>query len=224
MINKPALSRRHFISVAPLAAVAFGACSSSDEKESSIPSPDYTIPGSGFHGKEENKHDWSVDIRSGKVIFLSHCILNQNARLVGVADFPAMFDPLLDYLQEKEVGLIQLPCPELYCLGLGRLEVRAGLESPAGSKRLERMIDDLIFTIREYLFQGFEVVGILGKEGSPACGVTRTWLDNRQQDGQGVWIRELKKRLIAEKLDIQVHGVADHKQDETIKWLEERLN
>ena len=31
-----------------------------------------------------------------------------------------------------------------------------------------------IFTIREYLFQGFEIVGILGKQGSPACGVTRS--------------------------------------------------
>ncbi len=72
MIKKLSLSRRHFVGMAPLAAVAFGACSSSDEKKSSIPSPDYTIPGSGFHGKEENKHDWSVDTRSGKVVFTSH--------------------------------------------------------------------------------------------------------------------------------------------------------
>jgi predicted secreted protein len=134
-----------------------------------------------------------------------------------------MFEPLIDYLQKKQVGIIQLACPELYCVGLGRRGVRAGLESPGGRRRLERLIDDLVFTIREYLFQGFEVVGILGKQGSPACGVTRTWLDGRQQDGQGVWIRELKKRLAVEKLDIPVIGVADHEQDEAIKWLGEQL-
>ncbi|HUU28454.1 MAG TPA: hypothetical protein VM123_11640 [archaeon] len=192
-------------------------------EEVRIPAPDYSIPESGFHGREENRRDWSGDPRSGKVVFLSHCILNQNARILDAADFPAMFEPLIDYLQQKQVGVIQMPCPELYCLGLGRREVRVGLESPAGRQRLERLIDDQIFTIREYLFQGFEIVGILGKQGSPSCGVTRTWLDNRQQDGQGVWIRELKKRLAAEKLDIPVIGVADHQQEEAIEWLEEKL-
>jgi len=222
MINKPSLSRRHFIGQSPLAVAALMAGNPGSE-EVRIPAPDYSIPESGFHGREENRRDWSGDPRSGKVVFLSHCILNQNARILDAADFPAMFEPLIDYLQQKQVGVIQMPCPELYCLGLGRREVRVGLESPAGRQRLERLIDDQIFTIREYLFQGFEIVGILGKQGSPSCGVTRTWLDNRQQDGQGVWIRELKKRLAAEKLDIPVIGVADHQQEEAIEWLEEKL-
>jgi predicted secreted protein len=222
MTDKSSLSRRHFISVSPLVAAAL-ATDSADAKEYPIPSPNYAIPESGFHGRDENKRDWSGDPRSRKVVFLSHCVLNQNARIVRAADFPAMLEPLIDYLQKRQVGLIQMPCPEIYCLGLGRRDVRVGLESPAGRQRLERLIDDVVFTIREYLFQGFEIVGILGKEGSPSCGVTRTWLDNREQDGHGVWIRELKKRLVAEKLDIPVPGVADHKQDETIRWLEERL-
>jgi predicted secreted protein len=192
-------------------------------KESLMPSPDYTIPENGFHGRDENKRDWSGDPRSGKVVFVSHCMLNQNARIVRAADFPATFEPLIEYLQKKQVGLIQMPCPELYCLGLGRRAVRVGLESSAGRQRLERLVDDLVFTIREYLFQGFEIVGILGKQGSPACGVTRTWLDNRQQDGQGVWIRELKVRLVAEELELPVLGVADHKQNDAIQWLERKL-
>lgn len=222
MLNKSSLSRRHFIGMVPAAAVALNSCSTvADEAE--IPSPDYTIPESGFHGREENKRDWSGDNRSGRLVFLSHCMLNQNARIVHEGDFPAMFEPLIDYLKKKQVGLIQMPCIELYVLGLGRFDVRVGMESPAGMKRLERLIDDQIFTMREYLFQGFEIVGILGKQGSPSCGVTRTWLDNLQQDGQGVWIRELKKRLAMEKLDIPVHGVADFEQDYSINWLEERL-
>lgn len=222
MVSRSSLSRRHFIGMAPAAIIALNSCSVG-LNEDRIPSPDYAIPKSGFHGRDENKRDWSGDNRSGRVIFLSHCILNQNARMVNCGDFPAMFEPLIDYLKKKQVGLIQMPCIELYCLGLGRFDVRVGMETPAGMKRLERLIDDQVFTMREYLFQGFEIVGILGKQVSPSCGVTRTWLDNREQDGQGVWIRELKKRLVKEKLDIPIHGVADFKQDESINWLEERL-
>lgn len=214
------ISRRSFLTVSAATALTVG---DAEAKEPSIPSPDYTIPGSGFHDRDESKRDWSGDPRSSKVVFLSHCMLNQNARIIRAADFPAMFEPLLEYLRKMQVGIIQMPCPELYCLGLGRRDVRVGLESPAGGQRLERLLDDLVFTLREYLFQGFEVVGILGKQGSPACGVTRTWRDNRHQDGQGVWIRELKKRLVAEKLDIPVLGVADHEQDEAIKSLEKML-
>jgi len=191
--------------------------------ENAIPAPDYSIPGNGFHGRPENKREWTGDTRSFKVIFLSHCMLNQNARFVDVADFPAMFEELLEFLREKQVGIIQMPCPELYCLGLGRFDVRPGLEHPRGMARLERMIDDIVFTIREYRFQGFTVVGILGKEGSPACGVTETWLDDRHQPGEGVFIRELKKRLQAEKPDIPVRGVADFRQGEAVEWLKGRV-
>ena len=222
MNSKLSMSRRHFIAESPMAVAALTG-SSTKIGQSPIPEPDYSIPQSGFHGKDENLRNWSGDTRSGKVIFVAHCMLNQNARIVDAADFPTMFDPLVDFLQREQVGVIQVTCPELYCLGLGRREVRVGLENSAGMQRLQRLIDDLMFTIHEYLFQGFEVVGILGKNGSPSCGVTRTWLDNRQQDGQGIFIRELKNRLLKEQLDIPVFGVADHKQEDAIKWLSGRL-
>lgn len=186
--------------------------------------PDYSIPENGFHGKSENRREWNSDIRSGKVIFVAHCVLNQNARMVDVADFPAMHDQLCDYLQKSQVGIIQMPCPETYCLGLGRFDVRVGLEHPAGMERLQRIIDDLIFTVQEYQYQGMEVVGIIGKEGSPSCGVSQTWYNETGHGpGQGVFIRELKKKLKNNKLDVPVVGVADFKQEETIEWLKKEL-
>jgi len=151
-------------------------------------------------------------------------VLNQNVRMVDVAPFPAMHDQLCDYLQKSQIGIIQMPCPEKYCLGLGRFDVRVGLEHPAGMERLQRIIDDLIFTIQEYQFQGMEVVGVIGKEGSPSCGVNQTWYnDTGHGEGQGVFIRELKEKLKHNKLGIPVIGVADHKQEEAIEWLEMKL-
>lgn len=163
------LNRREALTCAAVAAAA--TCGGDAmASESAIPAPDYTIPFNGFHGLEKNRREWKGDKRSGKVIFLSHCMLNQNARMIDVADFPAMFEPLLEFLRVRQVGLIQMPCPELYCLGLGRFDVRPGLESPPGMRRLTRMIDDIVFTIREYRFQGFTVAAIIGKETTPPCG------------------------------------------------------
>ena len=223
MDKKNLETRRRFLKKSSLAVAALS-LSNACSKSVSNSDPDYSIPENGFHGKSENKRDWSGDIRSGKIIFIAHCVLNQNVRIVNAADFPAMHDQLLDYIQKAQVGIIQMTCPETYCLGLGRFDVRVGLEHPAGMERLQRLIDDLIFTIREYLFQGMEVVGIIGKEGSPSCGVNQTWYnDSGHGDGQGVFIRELKKKLKHNKLDIPVIGVADHKQNEAIEWLEKKL-
>lgn len=87
MMNKPSLSRRHLISMS-LFAVAALTAGGAKAKELPIPSPDYTIPGSRFHGRDESRLDWGDDPRSGNVIFLSHCMLNQNARIIRAADIP----------------------------------------------------------------------------------------------------------------------------------------
>jgi predicted secreted protein len=222
MDRKNLETRRGFLKKSSLAVgviAAGNACS----KSVSNSDPDYSIPENGFHGKPENRREWSGDIRSGKVVFVAHCVLNQNARMIDVADFPAMHDQLLDYLQKAQIGIIQMACPETYCLGLGRFDVRVGLEHPAGMERLQRLIDDLIFTIREYLFQGMEVVAVIGKEGSPSCGVKQTWYnEGGHGDGQGVFIRELKEKLALGKLDIPVIGVADYKQEDVIDCLEKQ--
>ena len=88
------------------------------------------------------------DGRSKKVIFVAHCMLNQNARHGGSADFPAMMKPLLGALEAKDIGIIQLPCPELIVLGLGRDRVvpplgtiREALELPESHVRLGLLID-----------------------------------------------------------------------------------
>jgi len=224
MERKNLETRRGFIRKSSIAVGALTLNTACAENRQSS-DPDYSIPENGFHGKSENRREWNGDIRSGKVIFVAHCILNQNARMVDVADFPAMHDQLLDYLQKAQLGVIQMACPETYCLGLGRFDVRVGLEHPAGMERLQRLIDDMIFTIKEYLFQGMAVVGIIGKEGSPSCGVNQTWYnDTGHGEGQGVFIRELKEKLKYHKLNIPVIGVADFEQNKAIEWVENKLS
>jgi predicted secreted protein len=140
-------------------------------------------------------------------------------------------NPLLTALQEKELGIIQMPCPELMALGLGRDRdvppldtIREALELPEAHQRLAPLIDDIVHQIKEYQFQGFEVVGVLGKNGSPACGVETTSLPDGQAPGEGVFIELLGKRLQAEGLDIGIKGIDDFRQEEAIAWVLARLS
>ena len=70
-----------------------------------------------------------TDGRSKKVIFLAHCLLNQNAISDGTAVYPAAFRELVQLLLDREVGIVQMPCPELCCLGLDRGDIH-GAERP----------------------------------------------------------------------------------------------
>ena len=52
-----------------------------------------------------------TDGRSRRVVFLAHCLLNQNAISDGTAVYPAAFRELVQFFLEHQVGIVQLPCP-----------------------------------------------------------------------------------------------------------------
>lgn len=52
------------------------------------------------------------DARSGQVVFVSHCMLNQNVRYQGGATRPGVVAEVVARLQRTGVGIVQMPCPE----------------------------------------------------------------------------------------------------------------
>jgi predicted secreted protein len=166
------------------------------------------------------------DGRSNKVIFVPHCLLNQNARDMGAADFPAMMKPILEALAAKDIGIIQLPCAELMVLGLERgrdvpplKTIRARLELPESRAPLLHLVNQVVYQIKEYQVHGFEVVGILGKHGSPTCGVPSSRYENLFGSTEGVFMELLRQRLQAEGFDIGFKGIEDHRQQDAIEWV-----
>lgn len=177
------------------------------------------------------KRNFLKDGRSMKVVLVAHCVLNQNARHVNCADFPAMMKPLLAALQDRDIGIVQLLCPEMMALGLGRDRdvppldtIREALELPEAADRLQPFLDQIIYMIREYQWQGFQIVGILGKNGSPSCGVETTSLKSGFAPGEGIFFRLLRKRLEKEGIQIGIKGVDDHRQQEAIDWLSRQMD
>ena len=130
-----------------------------------------------------------ADKRSKKVLLIAHCILNQNAKIDACAHYPGAIREVAQILIDGGTGMLQMPCPELLCLGLDR-QVEPGLhptveaEDTRVAQRMteeqarticRKIVDDLVYQLVEYRKNGFELVGVLGINGSPTCGVETTW-------------------------------------------------
>jgi predicted secreted protein len=229
MKTRQVIGRRRFLRSSVGSSLALAGCKGASGEEPV--SSGVVAAGSALVDEPQVRRDFSKDGRSKRVVFAAHCILNQNARHVDCADFSAVMKPLVAVLEEEALGIIQMPCPELMVLGLGRDRdvppldtIREALELPDAHERLKPLIADIMYQIKEYQFQGFDVVGILGKNGSPACGVETTSLPGGEAPGEGVFVRLLRERLQVEGLDIRIKGVDDYRQEETISWVLARVS
>lgn len=165
-----------------------------------------------------------TDGRSKKLILIAHCMLNQNAISDGTAVWPAANKELIERCLAADVGIVQLPCPELMCLGLDRGDP-AGAERPvtventrirramsddpesAAAKRLAELAEQTMYQIREYVKHGFEIAGIIGANRSPNCGIETTSDDDVEIMGKGLFMQALSKRLEAEGIVIPMTGL-----------------
>jgi predicted secreted protein len=177
------------------------------------------------------------DKRSRKVILVAHCILNQNAKMDKTAYYPGAVSEVAQILIDSGVGIVQMPCPELHCLGLDRRE-ETGSDVPfekgnthvvalmaRDENRLiyNALAHSQIYQVEEYRKHGFEVLGILGINRSPSCGVESTWGDDREVSGSGVFIQALKAGLSQKGISIPILGIKPQEIEKAISVLKSVL-
>jgi hypothetical protein len=141
-----------------------------------------------------------ADGRGRRVVFLAHCLLNENTRYLGGACAAGCVPEVVGQCLAHGVGMVQLPCPEEAAWG-GVLKRRL-LAGYGGRRTLHDRLRLLLLPlfllstrlvyrrlarraarqIADYLAAGFAVVGVVGIDGSPSCGVART-LDLRRAAG-----------------------------------------
>lgn len=175
------------------------------------------------------------DKRERRVIFISHCWLNINTRFPEGCSFAGANVPLIKTLLDAGLGILQMPCPEYECLGLEKwLYGEVILDEIRGCFRKQAEV--VLKQIKDYRALGFDIVGILGMNPSPSCGVTvakgkgtmlGTDRDTSEQPVPGIFIEELQKLLKQEEIDdIRFFGVrrtliGESDLDEKIASLEE---
>ncbi len=162
-----------------------------------------------------------TDIRSKRVMFVAHCVLNQNSISDGTADYPSAHVDVIRTLLDAQVGIVQMPCPELCCLGLDRgniygaespvvvenTRIRKEIQKAPASARLNALVDQVMLQIEEYHKYGFTILGIVGINRSPCCGVDTTSDHDKEIKGQGVFIAAIQEALAAKDLSIPVLGI-----------------
>jgi predicted secreted protein len=151
------------------------------------------------------------DVRSRKVVVLAHCVLNQNSRVSGLAYHPAAVEEIVYFLIKHDVGIVQMPCPEVVYVGLSRkTQTKEQYETPRFRSLCRQIARLTAKLIQEYLRNGVRVLAVLGVEGSPNCGV---------EEPLGIFIEELKTELKKREITVPFHELNLKAIATDVKWL-----
>lgn len=147
------------------------------------------------------------DLRSKKIVFLCHCILNSNSKVLERARYGGIYKEVLDVLEEYDVGVVQLPCPEHLYFGGNRYWGGKNVYDSAGYRRFCReQASFMADYISNYQAMNYQIISILGCDGSPTCGVNFTnhyhngggrpkALNREVIDGKGIFMEELEREI-----------------------------
>jgi predicted secreted protein len=162
-----------------------------------------------------------TDKRSKRVVLVAHCLLNQNAKIDRCAHFGGAVPDILAPLASAGIGLIQLPCPEMLVLGLDRgahpmrpatieqedTRVATAMQDAESIQACRELAIQYVDQVAQYQRHGFTVLGIVGVNGSPTCGVETNWANDEEPFGPGVFMRELSSMLAENGISLPMRGV-----------------
>jgi len=181
-----------------------------------------------------------------KVIFVSHCILNTASKVVlynqeEIDAEEALRIKFMQKILDKGIQVIQLPCPEFTLYGPKRWgHVSDQFDNVFFRKHCREILTPIIDQIKEYNANPkfFKVLGIVGIDGSPSCGVDYTCtgdfygsFEGRENlnetlatgkliNGKGILMDVLKEMLIENKLDIEMVSLFANEPDKCLNILE----
>jgi predicted secreted protein len=153
-----------------------------------------------------------IDARGRRVVVVCHCLVNANSKVEGLSQYQGVH-PLVQRLAEKGVGIIQMRCAEMTAMGMRRWgQTYEQYDNAPFRAHCEALAEQTLADVTEYLRTGYEVLGVVGVDGSPTCGVNKSahgewggehapaeWAeaigDVGSESGPGVHIETLRERL-----------------------------
>jgi len=144
--------------------------------------------------------------RSKRVVFVSHCILNQNTVVHPLARGKGAYKDIVKEIMDQGIGIHQLPCPEYRHLGLKRKPMNKNEYDTIEYRALCKNIsEDAINIVKEYLDDDYKIVGLIGINESPTCSLRNI---------KGILMEELLTLAEKEKFSLNTIDVPGEYVDE----------
>lgn len=180
-----------------------------------------------------------------QILFVCHCVLN-TASKVKEFDLEAMEREeqlrldIMRRIVERGIQVVQLPCPEFLQYGsLRHGHCADQFDNPFFRKQCREMLEPIVLQLEEYLSneQDFEVLGIMGIDGSPSCGVrytsravwsdepdgsdrTKVFKETEPAEGKGVFIQVLVEMLQEKGIDVPLDALFAPEPERALSLLE----
>lgn len=162
--------------------------------------------------------------RSKNILLISHCLLNSNAKVKGLANYEASLKELIVPLLQKDISLIQLPCPEFSSLGAKRWgQTKDQYSNTFYKNHCKEILLRICDEVNEYMENGYNILGVIGVDYSPSCGVNFTcrgdWggeFDEKTSEkiaslhyekASGVFMQTLKNMLEERGIELKFWGI-----------------
>ncbi|MBU7018005.1 MAG: DUF523 domain-containing protein [Theionarchaea archaeon] len=123
-----------------------------------------------------------------RAVLVCHCLLNPLTRAQGTKKLSR---DIITVLIRKDIGIIQLPCPEItYGLPVDRPpRNKEDLDTPEYREHCRGIALTIINTVVS-LDQDFTVFGLISVGGSPSCGFQRTHIRGEHSSEPGIFMEE----------------------------------
>jgi len=172
------------------------------------------------------------DKRSGKIGIVVHCILNQNSRVLGLAERSSMITEIVEVFSRKKIGILQMPCPELTYAGVLRQpQTKDQYDTIMFRSHCRKITKEIVDQIQDYEKCGISIEIVIGVDGSPSCGVNETskgsacenMSKSERVKGSGILIEELRFALKERKISVPFYGIRYERLSEDLARIEKLL-
>ena len=156
------------------------------------------------------------DKRRGRIAIVAHCILNQNSRVLGLAERSGMITEIAEFLMRNDVGIVQMSCPELTHAGVSRKpQTKHQYNTAMFRSHCRKIAKEIVDQIQDYAKCGINTEIVIGVDGSPSCGVSETSKGSSCENmpkhgrvkGSGILIEQLRFAFKERKISIPFYGI-----------------
>ncbi|MGL5575128.1 MAG: CD3072 family TudS-related putative desulfidase [Sarcina sp.] len=138
--------------------------------------------------------------RSKELVIVSHCVLNQNSVVEGLARAKGGFK-IVEEILSSGLGIIQLPCPEFKFLGIKRKgQSKEEYDTKEYRELCKNLFIPILEDLKQYRENGYEVKKIIGINQSPTCSISGK---------RGIFMEEIFKMLEEASFNLEYEEILE---------------